>query len=88
MSIAEQQHKLIVEANVLMAHFNIPAEAQQPLQKAVDNFTEAWTRAAYVDPEELSTLMYAINDAIEDVCLAHRITDEQLESHCKQIKAY
>lgn len=79
MTLKEQVDRLKAEALVLSTCFGLTTEQLAPVAEAIKASDELWNFPGYVNPTELEAAADAINDAIEDVCLANKISDMQIE---------
>lgn len=79
MTLKEEVDKLKAEALVLSTCFGLTAEQLAPVTEAIAASDKLWDFPGYVNPIELETAMNGINDAIEDVCLANKISDMDIE---------
>lgn len=79
MTLQEKVNQLKAEALVLSTCFGLNEEQLAPVEQAIKASDELWNFPGYVDPTELEQAADAINDAIEDVCLANKISDMQIE---------
>lgn len=79
MTLQEAVNKLKAEALVLSTCFGLSSEQLAPVEQAIKASDELWNFPGHVDPTELEAAADAINDAIEDVCIANKISDMQIE---------
>lgn len=79
MTLREQVDKLKAEALVLSTYFSLTEAQLKPVAEAVKASDALWDSSGYVEPQDLERAADAINDAIEDVCLANKISDYDIE---------
>lgn len=81
MTIQERGVKLATEAKVLALHYNITSAK---LQRQLMNFVELWNTPGHVEPELFTAILDDIEAQIEDLCLANKITEDELDELVKQ----
>lgn len=79
MTLRDNVDKLKAEALVLSTCFGLTEAQLKPVADAVKASDDLWNSSGYVDPQNLEQAADAINDAIEDVCLANKISDYDIE---------
>lgn len=79
MTLREQVDKLKAEALVLSTCFSLTEAQLKPVADAVKASDDLWNASGYVEPQDLERAADAINDAIEDVALANKISDYDIE---------
>lgn len=76
MSIQEKHAALIGEAKALKYFYNIHSNA---LCAAFAAYAAAYTSPTHVEPEVFTTLLNAIDAALEDICIVNGICQEVLD---------
>lgn len=85
MTLNERANKLKAEALALDSCFGLSDDAVKPVKDAMASYDKLWNFDGYVNPDELHAALDKVNDAIEDVSIAHKITEEQLEQLAKEL---
>lgn len=81
MTIQERGVKLASQAKVLALYYNVTSSR---LQRDLMNFVELWNTPGHVEPELFAAILDMIEAEIEDLCLANKITEEELDELVKQ----
>lgn len=79
MTLRDKVDKLKAEALVLSTCFSLTEAQLKPVADAVKASDDLWNAPGYVEPQDLERAADAINDAIEDVALANKISDYDIE---------
>ena len=77
MNVQERQANLLNEAKALKFFFSL---SSPKLVAAFDKFNELYTSNEAVTPEEFEQSLNNIDSEIEDLCIAHKVTQESLEA--------
>lgn len=85
MAIEDRQAQLMAETQAIKHFYNIDVT---PIKAAFKVFADLYESPEHVDSEAFSNALNAVDAAIEDLCLLHKIVQERLEERMEDDKSY